>query len=260
MKIKFLPLLAGVAALTLIAAPMVVNAQRSNLLAQGPHKVFSNLNLTSEQETQLEQIRNNTDSQIAGILNPEQQQLFKSIQTQREQLHEAMMALNLTAEQKEQMHSIKESAREQMDSVLTNEQRQQLHQERQSNRNQDGPGGGRPPHMSGPGGPEAFSNLNLTSEQKAKLEQIRNNIDSQIAGILTPGQQQQSQSIKAQREQLHEAMKALNLTSEQKEQMHSFRESAREQMDSVLTDEQRQQLREEMRSRRGGEGRRQVDQ
>jgi Spy/CpxP family protein refolding chaperone len=260
MKTKFLPLLAGVAAITLIAAPMVVNAQRSNLLAQGPDKVFSNLNLTSEQQTQFEQIRNNTDSQIAGILNPEQQQQFQSIQTQRQQLHEAMKALNLTSEQKEQMHSIKQSAKQQMDSVLTDEQLQQLRQERQSNRNSDGSGRKHGPHMLGRGGPEALSNLNLTSEQKAQLEQIRNNIDSQIAGILTPEQQQKSQSIKAQRQQLHEAMKALNLTSEQKEQMHSIKESSRQQMDDLLTDEQRQQLRQEMGSRRGGEGRRQGDQ
>ncbi len=257
MKIKFLSLLAGVAAVTLITAPMVVNAQRSNLLAQGPHQVFSNLNLTSEQQTQFEQIRNNTDSQIAGILNPGQQQQFQSIKAQRQQLHEAMKALNLTSEQKEQMRSIKQSARQQMGNVLTDEQRQQLRQERQSNLNSEGSGRKHRPHMLGLGGPEALSNLNLTPDQKTQLEQVRNNIDSQIAGILTPEQQQPFQSIKAQRQQLHEAMKALNLTSEQKEQMRSIKQSSREQMKSVLTDEQRQQLRQEMRSRRGGEGRRQ---
>jgi|GEM_PF-451741 len=256
MKIKFLPLLAGVAAVTLITAPMVVNAQRSNLLAQGPHKVFSNLNLTAEQQTQFEQIRNNTESQIAGILNPEQQQQFQSVRAQRQQLHEAMKALNLSSEQKEQMRSIKQSAKQQMASVLTDEQRQQLRQERQSNRNANGPRGKRP-HLLGPGGPEAFSNLNLTSEQQTQLEQVRENIDGEIASILTPQQQQQFQSVRAQRQQLHEAMKALNLSSEQKEQMRSIKQSSRQQMNDLLTEEQRQQLRQEMRSRRGGEGRRQ---
>ncbi|NEP58840.1 MAG: hypothetical protein F6K31_17775 [Symploca sp. SIO2G7] len=250
MKLKSLSLLAGFAAVTLITAPLVVNAQRSNLLAQRPQAVLSNLDLTSEQQAQLEQIRNNADSQIASILNPAQQQQFQSIQAQREQLKEAKEAMNLTSEQKEQMRSIKQSAKQQMAGVLTDEQRQQLRQERQ---NSDGSGRKNGPGL---GGPEALSNLNLTSEQQAQLEQIRNNADSQMASILNPTQQQQFQSIQAQREQLKEAMKAMNLTPEQKEQMRSIRQSSRQQISGILTEEQQQQLRQEMRSRRGGEGRR----
>jgi len=249
MKLKFFSLLAGVAAITLITAPLVVNAQRSNLLAQRPLQVLSNLDLTSEQQSQLDQIRNNADSQIAAILNPGQQQQFQSIQAQREQLHESMKAMNLTSEQKEQMRSIKQSAKQQMAGILTDAQRQQLRQERQN-----AGGGGKGPR--GLGGPEALLSLNLSSEQQAQLEQIRDSSDSQIAAILNPGQQQQFQSIQAQREQLKEAMKAMNLTPEQKEQMRSIRQSSRQQVSGILTEEQQQQLRQEMRSRRGGEGRR----
>ncbi|MGQ4649670.1 hypothetical protein [Lyngbya aestuarii] len=127
MKIKLFPLLAGVAAIAISAAPMIANAQG------GPGK-FSNLNLTSEQQTQLDQIRENADSQIETILSPEQAQQFQNIREQRQQGRRAMKALNLTEEQRNQMREVHQSARKQMEEVLTEEQLQQLRQQREAHR------------------------------------------------------------------------------------------------------------------------------
>ncbi|MBE9129141.1 MULTISPECIES: Spy/CpxP family protein refolding chaperone [unclassified Coleofasciculus] len=102
--------------------------------------------------------------------------------------------------------------------------------------------------------PPFMEELNLTAEQKAQLEQIRESTDSQIEQILSPEQQQQFQTIRTERQRVRGAREALNLSDEQRDQMREIHQSAREQMQNVLTEEQRQQMREAMQSRRG-EGR-----
>ncbi|MGB7441651.1 MAG: hypothetical protein WA919_11320 [Coleofasciculaceae cyanobacterium] len=131
MKIKLFPLLASLAAISISAAPMLANAE------PGSGK-FSNLNLSTAQQEQLDQIRENTDSQIEAILSPEQQQQFQNMREQREQMRQAKKALNLTEEQREQMREIRRSAREQMQQVFTEEQRQQLSEMRGSRRGNRG--------------------------------------------------------------------------------------------------------------------------
>lgn len=100
--------------------------------------------------------------------------------------------------------------------------------------------------------------LNLTAEQIAQMEQIRENIKSQMEAVLTPEQQQQIQTMRTEGRQQGRAMKSLNLSEAQRTQMREIHRSAREQMQNVLTEEQRQQLRELKESRwgqRGAEGR-----
>ena len=114
MKIKLLPVLATIAAMSAIATPMIIHAQPPLQLAQemgppGPPPL-ENLNLSAEQKSQLDQIRANTDSQIEGILSADQKQQFQRIQQLRQQLQAAMRELNLSQQQREQMRSIHQSA------------------------------------------------------------------------------------------------------------------------------------------------------
>ena len=121
MNIKIFPLFATIAAITLAAAPMAAFSQP---------KFAEELNLTAEQQAQLERIRDNKHSQIEQILTPEQRQQFQQLQGQRQRHREGMRALNLTEAQRNQMREIHQSARELMQNVLTEEQREQMRQMR----------------------------------------------------------------------------------------------------------------------------------
>jgi len=155
MNIKHFSLLAGLAAITLTSFPMAANAHKM-------HRSFSKLNLTDQQEQQIENIRNNTYSEIEDILTPQQQEQFETIKTLRGQLREAKEATNLSQEQREEIREIKKSVREEMKSmnlsqdqrddireikksareemmgILTDEQRQQIRQEMGSRRGKRG--------------------------------------------------------------------------------------------------------------------------
>ncbi|MEQ9551593.1 MAG: hypothetical protein RIM23_18550 [Coleofasciculus sp. G3-WIS-01] len=131
MNIKIFPLFATIAAITLAAAPMAAFSQP---------KFAEELNLTAEQQAQLEQIRDNKHSQMEQILTPEQRQQFQQFQGQRQRHREGMRALNLTEAQRNQMREIHQSARELMQNVLTEEQREQMRQMRENRRGQRGMG------------------------------------------------------------------------------------------------------------------------
>lgn len=121
----------------------------------------NNSALTSEQKkAQAQQIRQSTMAQVNGILTPEQQQQLK----QRRQEWAGRMAerLNLSESQKTQMQSIFQQHRAEMQAVQ--------------------------------------QDSTLTAEQKqAKRQQIRQEMRSQLNGVLTPEQQQQWQQMREHR-------------------------------------------------------------
>lgn len=121
----------------------------------------NNSSLTPEQKkAQAQQIRQNTRTQVNGILTPEQQQQLK----QGRQAWAGKMAerLNLSESQKTQMQSVFQQHRAEMQAV-----------------EQDS---------------------TLTAEQKqAKRQQMREEMKSQMNGILTPEQQQQWQQMREHR-------------------------------------------------------------
>lgn len=121
----------------------------------------NNSSLTPEQKkAQAQQIRQSTMAQVNGILTPEQQQQLK----QRRQAWAGRMAqrLNLSESQKTQMQSIFQQHRAEMQAVQ--------------------------------------QDSTLTAEQKqAKRQQIRQEMRSQLNGILTPEQQQQWQQMREHR-------------------------------------------------------------
>jgi Spy/CpxP family protein refolding chaperone len=136
MKRKLLPLLAGIAAIAITAAPAF--AQSTEPSHDFP--MLSELDLTEEQKSQLEAIWESSRSEIESLLTPEQQEQFQTVRQQRQELREAREELNLSSEQKDQIRSIMQSAREEARNVLTDEQRQELRQEMRSRQGQRGQG------------------------------------------------------------------------------------------------------------------------
>ncbi|MFM5896654.1 MAG: P pilus assembly/Cpx signaling pathway, periplasmic inhibitor/zinc-resistance associated protein [Dolichospermum sp.] len=113
-----------------------------------------------------------------------------------------------------------------------------------------------------------FKQLNLTSEQKAKIKEIHTNTRAQIDAILTTEQKNQLKAAiekrKAERQQRqrkhHSEYKkkgnifnSLNLTDKQKDQIKQIYNSERQKIQALLTPQQQAQMKkfqEEMRFRR----------
>jgi periplasmic protein CpxP/Spy len=93
-----------------------------------------NLNLTDAQKTQLQTIRQQTQSQIQALLTPAQKDQLKTAMESGQPLRRAMANLNLSADQKTQLRTIMQSSKTQMDAILTPEQKQQMQEFRRSRR------------------------------------------------------------------------------------------------------------------------------
>jgi Spy/CpxP family protein refolding chaperone len=154
MKIKLMPMLAGVLLLGAVAAPFAVNAQASpsaqRLLAQaqqgqrqGKEGKWAKLNLSDAQKQQMRQIKEETRAQIEAVLTSEQRAQMETMKQNRQgqngqrQARQGqgrrggmMASLNLTSEQQARIKEIMQSQKARMDQVLTAEQRQQMEQMR----------------------------------------------------------------------------------------------------------------------------------
>ncbi len=135
MKFKNLSLIAGAFALTLTAVPFSVKAETTSnapvRLAQTqtqptkPAQQSGDIQLTPEQKTQIEQIRNNVFKQVDQVLTKDQRtQIQTAIQSGKSQ-REAFAAV-ITPKQRTQLQQIMLSSQQQMEAVLTPEQKAQL--------------------------------------------------------------------------------------------------------------------------------------
>ena len=134
--------------------------QKSQLQA-----VQQNSSLTAEQKhEQLQQLHKSFHGQMMGILTPDQQTQLKQLRAQageKMQQHFAQ-ALNLTPDQQSKLQPLFQQQREQM---------QALH-----------------------------NDTSLTPDQrKAKAQQLHQDFQAQLNGILTPEQQQQLQQMRGHR-------------------------------------------------------------
>lgn len=141
-KVKFMSLFAGVVAFSTVFAPLTINAQPTPPLAgqragtvKGMGKM-AGIELTAEQQAQMEQIRNETRTQIEGVLTPEQRQQWQAATQNGQRRRGAMAALNLSETQRTQIRQIMQSSKERATAVLTPEQRQQIEQRMQQWRQQ----------------------------------------------------------------------------------------------------------------------------
>jgi Spy/CpxP family protein refolding chaperone len=133
--VKWLSLLAGVAVLTLSSRMIPAALAQSSSTAATPSEGRSFhrqnwLNLTSEQQAQMEQIKQSEREQIGNVLTDAQKTQLEAARANRGERGQMFESLNLTDEQQTQIQQIREATRQQMDTILTAEQRQQLQQHR----------------------------------------------------------------------------------------------------------------------------------
>jgi Spy/CpxP family protein refolding chaperone len=156
MKIKLMPLLAGLITLSAVATPIIVNAQADTSTQAQPGQTtrqrhqgkWNKLGLSDTQKQQMRQIHTEMRAEIyKTVLTPQQQAQMDTARQNRQagQNRQAdpagqarqggkrgfMAALNLTDAQKTQMKTIKQSYKTRMQAILTPAQQQQLEQMRQ---------------------------------------------------------------------------------------------------------------------------------
>lgn len=128
---KLLPLLAGALSLAVsISVIPAALAQSSVPQAQGNRQEENRLNLTSEQQAQMEQIHQDARSQIADVLTPDQKARVQEGRANGESPREIFESLDLSTDQRSQLQTIRQSARSRAAEVLTPEQRQEVRQNR----------------------------------------------------------------------------------------------------------------------------------
>ena len=110
--------------------------------------------------------------------------------------------LNLTEAQKAQLKQIRESTRSQMDAILTSEQKAQLDAAKQQ-RQQRQPGEGQSGQQgqSGQKPRGKWAALNLTADQKARIQAVRQDAKQKMDAVLTAEQRQQLEQRRQQRPQ-----------------------------------------------------------
>jgi Spy/CpxP family protein refolding chaperone len=231
---KFLPLLAIVIAVPTFAASNYHPAQSQNggYIAEGPMgRHLDGLNLTPEQKTKVQQLRTASKAQMDAVFTPEQRQKLAQIKTERQANKPNKAAWNLTADQKAKLKAIRQTSMEQMKAILTPEQQAQLRQG--GDKKHDGEHSGRPGgHMA------RFDKLNLTADQKTKLEQLHATTRTQMDAVFTPEQRQQAKLRQEQHRAMGDKWKSLNLTVEQKAKIKEIRQSSKTQFNAILTPEQ----------------------
>lgn len=98
-----------------------------------------------------------------------------------------------------------------------------------------------------------YKGVELTEQQKAQMQTIREQTSSQIQAVLTPEQRQQFQAAMGSGQKRRSAFADMNLSDQQKSQIREIMRSAKSQAEAVLTPQQRQQLqtiREQKRQQR----------
>jgi Spy/CpxP family protein refolding chaperone len=226
---KLLPLLAIVIAVPTFAASNHSSfSNHQGQIAEGRRgNYIGNLNLTPEQKTKIEQLRSATRAKMDEVLTSEQRQKLQAIKSQRQANQSNRQGMNLTADQKAKLKAIRQENMAKMKAILTPEQQTQLSQ-----------GGGRSGRFYGVGRMARLDKLNLTAEQKTKMQELWTTARSQMQEVLTAEQQQQAQVIKERRQSMRDGWKNLNLTADQKAKLKAIRESSEQQLNSILTPEQ----------------------
>ncbi len=135
MKLKFFSVILSIATITVLTAPIAANAQSNRQqFRQRYQDALSNLNLTSEQQAQLQQIGRETRSQMQTILTPAQRETFQSAIASGKSVQQAVRSIDFSPSQRSKVRSIMQSHRQKVQNILTEEQRQQLRQQMRSRR------------------------------------------------------------------------------------------------------------------------------
>jgi Spy/CpxP family protein refolding chaperone len=233
---KLLPILSIVLAIpTLVGVADAKPHHHNRQIADVRMGQTEQLSLTPEQKTKMAQLRQSTRTQIEQILTPEQRQKFQQIETQRQVRHQAGEKMNLTPDQKLKLKALRQANRQQFQAILTPAQQAQLKEDRNDDR------GGRMARL---------DKLNLTSAQKAKMEQLKISGRDRMEAILTPAQRQTALAMHDRRSDLGGAWKSMNLTAEQKAKIKTIHQASKQQFNAILTPEQQSKLKSDKHGRR----------
>jgi periplasmic protein CpxP/Spy len=114
--------------------PSVAQADENSLTQLFP--ALTGVQLTSEQQTQLETLSDQTISQVQNVLTPEQHTQFKSALSQGKGIRVAAQSLNLSIKQKLQLHNILQPLQAHLGTILTPAQQKQVRQNAQASQAQ----------------------------------------------------------------------------------------------------------------------------
>ena len=89
---------------------------------------------------------------------------------------------------------------------------------------------------------QRMDNLNLTPEQKTKVEALRAATKTQMDAVFTPEQRQQRDQMKAQRQARPAGEQSMNFTADQKAKIKTIREASKEQFKAILTPAQQAEM------------------
>ena len=126
MKNKLVSILTGAMILTTPFTTTAAQAQTTSITQLFP--ALSGISLTQEQQTQLEQLSQQTLPELENVLTPEQQTEFRAAVEEGKGVRVALLSLKLSAEQNKQLRSIFQSARTQITKTLTPQQQRQIMQ------------------------------------------------------------------------------------------------------------------------------------
>ncbi len=150
---------------------------------------------------------------IASVIPAFAQSTPPTAPPQRGQMHRSNF-LNLTPEQQARMEQIRKDERSQIDAILTADQKAQLQSEWANRKPFMGEKYRTPPTGENSGTPSTgenrrmrpspFASLNLTAEQRSKIEAVMRSSKEQMDAVLTEEQRQQLQQHQQQHQQRHQ--------------------------------------------------------
>jgi hypothetical protein len=139
MKIKLMPLLAGVIALGITTTPLIAKAQSGFSNQPSPtqssrHNEWDQLGLSDQQKEQILQLHRDTRAKIQSILTQEQRdQIQAAMQNGQGKNPQALQQItaSITSDQKNQIRDLLQQEQSKIKDVLTPAQQQQWKQMRE---------------------------------------------------------------------------------------------------------------------------------
>ena len=108
----------------------MVKGRSSSVLSE-----VENLDLTADQQEEIDAVKAGLFEQMAEILTPEQMETFQAAQANGDDLRSTLQSLGLTSSQRSTVVSVMRSAQDDIKAVLTPEQQAQIEGERPRDRN-----------------------------------------------------------------------------------------------------------------------------
>jgi len=126
MKSRLVSILTGGMLLTAPLTTTVVQAQTVSLTQMFP--VLTGISLTQEQQTQLQQLSQETLPEVENILTEEQRSHFQAALAEGKGVRVALLSVNPSEQQQKQLREILQSKKSQITKTLTLQQKQQVMQ------------------------------------------------------------------------------------------------------------------------------------